>query len=221
MIVLLFSINTIQCQLKGSYEIEDFDHSHYCYLTFLEEGYYFLEIIKEETIDMSLGFEFSYGTFSEQGNEIILTDIPLGYQFKLQKDSAGFMVTESFKWLKNKQFIFVTHDDDKRLILDVINDLSKQNKTDYHKKRYFLYPLKTGIYKREGFSLHIQAGNRYRYLFNHIVLSEGTWTQDGNEITLFDPTLKRSFKTYMDGKKLSGRYLPGNLEDDFWFEKKE
>ena len=90
--------------------------------------------------------------------------------------------------------------------------LQKERKS-YNISHNKLIPLYLGAFEGgQGYKLSIQQNNKYKLEFKNIVLSEGKWCRNTNELELKDINLRCSFYLLINNKKLVSKLLPGEYK---------
>jgi hypothetical protein len=90
--------------------------------------------------------------------------------------------------------------------------VQKEHKS-YNISHNKLIPLYLGVYEDgQGYKLSIQQNNKYKLEFKNIILSEGKWCRNTNELELKDINLRCSFYLLINNKKLVSKLLPGEYK---------
>lgn len=208
-------------QLSGSVNIQRFDsielrekENVYITLNMMDEHFYCLNFDVAVTNDIIRGTFLSYGKIDVIGNKYYLTDISCGYQLILEKQGKDtFEVKQGFYFLMGKKFHYYrTYMDDSMLSL---NDIEKERLEREKCESYYVesrtkdrVPLQLGTYWGEcNLAVSIMTNNRYKIFLEpsskeYYLLSEGAWTKNGNELSMYDPNLDYSFLCLIREKNL-------------------
>lgn len=170
---------------------------------------------------------FSYGKYDYKDEKIILTDEANGFTMQLRLLSTGkIMIEKGFSFLKDKSFSReIYNNENDYLTTDITIEKQKQERNIYLKSHKRPYPVHYGIYESEnntfqdkeknihltglGYEIQLKKENKYTLHFKQILISEGIWNRNGNELSLFDETLQHSFYLLITDKGLISKYLPG------------
>ncbi|MDD4921383.1 MAG: hypothetical protein PHS30_02780 [Bacteroidales bacterium] len=212
--ILLSSVSFAQLQPSGVYSLNGFDKNLDCDIYFFKNGRYYLGISENVTYDMIENLVFSYGKFSVNKNEVVLSDNLHNYRIILYADNNCLKVKKGFNFLLNKSFVFYskTTGSEPQFVRPKLNrHILQQERMKYMQLHKISIPLYSGVYEDvQGFNLNIQKDKKYKLWFKGILLSEGEWNRDGNELTLFDRTLRQPFYVLIGEKKLISSLLPGD-----------
>ncbi|MBB4622731.1 hypothetical protein GGQ57_002631 [Parabacteroides faecis] len=141
---------------------------------------------------------FSYGCFNQENNVVFLKDVPSGFQMVLEKiDELSFLCKKGFYFLENKIFQYKESSSIEEYFPIDRWIVEHRKREDLFRKEKLNYPIpfKLGTY---GHSLIIEVNNRYKLFEDadvdlRLLLSEGSWRKDGNELRLYDSSLDYSF----------------------------
>ena len=214
--MLLNMLCAIYGQVLGVYSFDTPDKIIDCNIYFFKSGNYYIEVNENITSDMNESLVFSYGTFVVNGSVVKLLDKVNNYTMELILDNKELVVKKSFNWLLSKHFTFSgsISNSEPKFITSKFDTLETQlERKNYKRLNKNLFSFDLGTYKnKQGFCLNIQQNNSYKLVFKNIILSEGQWFREGNELSLFDITLKHSFYLLIDNQKLISKFLPGEYK---------
>lgn len=212
MIILAYS--SINAQITGTYSIRKLNSNISGDIFFFKNGHYLLDLQESLSDDVIEGMIFSDGSFSQKNNEITLTDKVHGYKIVLLKNNNELQVINGFNWLMKKSFVFFN-----KSVYNEEKHIPKINVSSFIRKRYEYkkshktgIPLYPGIYDdiRSRTSLNIQSNNQYSMMYKSIILSQGSWRRNGNELVLLDSALKQPFYVLIGNNVLISCLLPGD-----------
>lgn len=160
---------------------------------------------------------FSYGCFNQENNVVFLKDVPSGFQMVLEKiDELSFLCKKGFYFLENKIFQYKeSYSIEECFPIDrwIVEHRKREDLFRKEKSNYPM-PFKLGTY---GHSLIIEVNNRYKLFEDadvdlRLLLSEGSWRKDGNELRLYDSSLDYSFLLLIrNDDLLKNRYPDNNI----------
>ncbi|MCL1932218.1 MAG: hypothetical protein FWF53_00175 [Candidatus Azobacteroides sp.] len=236
-LILIMAISVIsgiaQDQLPGIYYISDINNNRKidCYLALYNDGSYDLELSERATVDIVQSAILSHGKYFLKDNQINFLDSIHGFKMQMrlfmQKD---IKVEKGFGFLEDKIFIRCYDNDNPNYInLQIEPEKQKTERYAYQKSHKTLYPIyygtyesldntyqddKYGIYETgRSYELQIKKEeNKYLLYYKQILISEGTWKRDRNELSLFDENLQHSFYVLITEKGLISKYLPGEYK---------
>lgn len=212
----IYSTNRISenMKCKGISSTNIFGDNIDCNIYLFKSGNYYIELSDNVTSDIIDSYILSYGKFSLKNKELTLNDRVHNYKMKLIVGNKTLTVKHAFGFLINKKFIYYDSNPDLELPVSKINVTRIQKEREIYKKTYkTLFPLSFGVYKNEEtfqFKLNIQKNNKYKLEFRNIILSEGNWSRNGNELVLRDLILNHSFYALIKNRKLISKLLPGD-----------
>jgi TonB family protein len=238
-----FTSSIAKTPFSGVYSL-DLNEDNTCYIDFYNNNRYTVEFIVSLSDDISEATTLSYGRFTKKENIIILHDTLQGFKMKLNLQTNNTIkIEKGFAFSKNKEFRYYGENYDKEEWTKwenykyPITSYSQSNERSGY-KRHNTYPYlfhvgqyesenNTFIYENEGFyetglgyELNIEENNNYQLYYAKILISEGKWKRDGNELSLFDVGLKHPFYVLINEKKLISTYLPGDFKGISLFPKK-
>jgi hypothetical protein len=169
----------------------------------------------------------SCGKFLITDKTINITDTIHGFKMQFcMLSNNKIKIERGFAFMKNKDLQYCGNIDkyQTRTVLYNITNQKRERQT-YKQLHKTKYPLYYAIYESEnntvndekygyfatglGYELEFIKENKYRLLYKTILISEGTWKKDGNEIALFDSSLQHSFYVLISKEGLISKYLPG------------
>ena len=211
---VLFYCN-VSAQLIGTYYMDLPNKIISCRLVFLKDGRYLLLLKEQVTNDQNEIMIFSDGRAIQKNNEITLIDRVLGYKMVMIKNNNLLKVINSFSWLKNKNFVFSDGSgSDSESTLRMIERFSgsiSSKRIEYKRTHKNIINFFPGVYEdvRSPTSLNVRSDKQYILTYKNIILSEGMWKRQGNEILLFDVATKFFFYMLIDDNALISCLLPG------------
>jgi len=226
---MIFTISIAQCQITGIYTLNKHYKNIECNIYFYKSGSYFIELSESVTSDIEESLVLSYGKYTLINNEVALIDNVHNYKMQLVVDNKTLKVKQAFGFLINNSFVFcssITNSEPKFLDPNINALMLQKERKDYKKSHKTLAPLNFGVFENEqGFKLNIQQNHKYKLEFKNIILSEGEWERNSNELELKDLNLKHSFYILVEEKALISRLLPGEykgcslIKKELWFTK--
>jgi TonB family protein len=206
-----------QKQFSGIYQMESFDKNTYCSVEFHENGCYELELSKNVTSDIIVGLLLSYGRFEIKDSKIILYDDVYKYSMILSVcENKKLKVLEGFCCIMFRNFIYESpsYEYDCMNKPETTYAEHQKERALYKTTHTTVYPLESGLYFGTFSQLNLQSNDRYTLYFYNILISEGTWGKEGNEIYLYDTNLHHNFYVLVEEETLIGKYLPGSFRDN-------
>jgi len=214
--MIISTIGFAQSQITGIYSINSFAENLECNIYFFKTGSYYIELSENVTSDINESLVLSYGKFSLTNNEVTLIDKVHNYKMQFVVDNKTLIVKQAFGFIINKRFVYyncITNSEPKFLSSNIDALMLQEERKKYKKAHVTLAPLNFGVFDNEqGFKLNIQQNNKYKLEFKNIILSEGEWRRDGNELKLKDLDLKHSFYILINDKMLISKLLPGDYK---------
>ena len=195
----------------------------------MKDGSYIIEIV--EGFEFKLYTTLSYGTYSIIDNEVILKDANYGFITRLRSSFPikSISVEQGFVFSLNKTARWVGKSFEpisKQIGIDSI--AQKKERESYLQLHKEPYPIEYGLYESKyncqinewgkwvrgnGLELTLEEDNRYTLCFKKILILQGTWQRNGNEIALYDENLNHTFYILVDRLGLNIKYLPGEFEE--------
>lgn len=211
------TIGFAQSQITGIYSIDNsLAKNIECNIYFFKSGSYYIELSENVTSDINESLVLSYGKFSLTNNEVMLVDKVHNYKMQLIINNKTLIVKKAFGFIINKRFVYynsITNNEPKFLSSKIDSLMLQEERKSYKKTHITLAPLNFGVYENEqGFKLNIQQNNKYKLEFKNIILSEGEWRRDDNELELKDLNLNHSFYILINDKMLISKLLPGDYK---------
>lgn len=162
--------------------------------------------------DTYADWRLSYGICNVEGDKMFLTDSIFGFimELEIQNDST-LNTVKGIDIMNGKKFYYKGTNGFPSY--SIHNDIQRKEIDDCHKIQTD-YNVHFGVYQnRKGgtFKLVLLRNGRYEYSLDGILISKGSWEEDGNLLLLQDETLgQMMFATFeMDGKITN--CLPGNV----------
>ena len=208
-VFLMFNVNMVRSQLCTQYDCsysKDVD----CYFTLYKNGLYEIVLYKDYTEDLSSNTTLAYGKYVYQNGKITCYDQYSGFQMVYSYNPKYLQPEKAFFGLKNKKLLLDQYHtvmpNDKPDFLDYkgISESLRQIKSEFKKSQKILNDFKPAIYD-DSFGeriLILQPDHRYRMLIYNIIMSNGTWSLQGNELVLYDEDLKCKFYAFIKKDKL-------------------
>ena len=214
--IMVSTIGFAQNEISGFYSIGRVARGIDCNLYLYNNGNYYIELSEFLSNDIVFAVVLSYGKFSLVNKEVMLVDEIHNFKIRLVVDNKALIAKQAFSFLVNKRFIrndYVYMEDYGSYRSDVNPLLVQKEHKSYNISHNKLIPLCLGVYEDgQGYKLSIQQNNKYKLEFKNIVLSEGKWCRNTNELELKDINLRCSFYLLIDNKKLVSKLLPGEYK---------
>ncbi|MDR1763386.1 MAG: hypothetical protein LBR64_05480 [Dysgonamonadaceae bacterium] len=215
--IFLGMFSFAQKQFSGIYHIENFDESVSCSIEFHESGCYELELSKKVTGDMINTLLLSSGKFKVKGSKITLYDDAHNYKMIFSVlENKELKVLEGFCCIILRNFVYYGPPYERDCLQKPETTSAEQQKERilYKKTHKTVYPFDLGSYNGFFSQLNLQSDGRYTLYFYNVLISDGIWGKDENEIYLYDANLHHNFYVLVGDGKLIGKYLPGYFEGD-------
>lgn len=175
-------------------------------ILFSSQNYYLVD--ERENSDHLVNINFlSFGTYSNKGVKLILTDKLNGFEIELEKSKQSYQVKRGFYAIRNKYFekkgdefsieediyltnanLFEEYDRSKSFVSKPIIVDSMSNKFEY-----------ANCYcddDNRGCRLSLLKNGMYNYYYCNILLSKGMWGKHQNKLNLKD--LDMNFEFYFE-----------------------
>lgn len=211
---LVIYSNVALSQISGVYSTKTENADIDCCLYLYKNGVYEVILEEQETDDIVLNILVSYGVYALKDKQLHLSDKFNGFKMLFELQNEVLIARKSFNWLANKRFTKSTFQiwDNPSFLKSKIKPLNKNQlglKQKYDNKTFF----GIGMYENEqGFHISLQANNKYKFDYKQIVLSEGSWSQNGNVLILYDAYLENSFYILIGKDGLLSRFFPGEYK---------
>lgn len=182
-------------------------------LTYTLGGMYVIFMVESLTVDMIQGVCFSYGTYVQKKNRLILKDAIHQYKIELRKDGDTLICISGPNWLLNKKmgkeypapkFYNLYNDED--YVIN-ISQLKKTNSEKYKKS----FDLAYGMYQAKNFYFEIHPKG-YTFYYNKLPLLQGSWKRKGSDLLLHTSTIPWTFSMLITKEGLVSQLLPGDFE---------
>jgi TonB family protein len=207
------SWNYAQTFVSGIYEINNFDTTLSCYIEFYADERYQLILEEHVTNDMVESTILSYGRFNIKKDVIILFDAVHGFEMEFYiSKTKQIIVTKGFIFLMRKVLTFDQDIYTKCMKPEINPEKQQRSRAEYLRLHSTLYTFHYGQYGSvSAYQLDLKRDKQYTLFYKDILISEGTWKRQGNEIILFDTHLQHSFYVLVGKDRLISCYLPGDF----------
>lgn len=215
--LLVYSMFILICyarsQVSETYSLDRVTEDIDCYLNLYKNGSYYIELQENLTSDIGKSIVLSYGKYKVNGNRMVLIDKVHNFSMEVITDKSKIKFVNSFVFLLNKQFNYYDENTDREptILKSGISSFKlKEERKEYKKEHQILFSFNVGIYHdNQGYRLIIQQNNKYKVEYKGIIISDGDWCRDGNELELKDRYLNRSFYALINDKYIISKLLPG------------
>jgi TonB family protein len=207
-----------------------------CFIDLYPDNRYNLSLFVSHTDDINEEVPISIGKYKKTSNAIIFTDTVHGFTMRFQRNAdKSITVNKGFVLMKGKVFHYCSTSEGESIFTMFYNIKNqKQERSRYTQTHTTLYPVYYATYESEnntivnkeyyqtelGYELKIQKENKYALYYKGILISEGQWKRNGNELSLFDVNLQHFFYVLTGEKGLISKYLPGDYRGMYLFIKK-
>jgi hypothetical protein len=224
----------LQAQISGSYYLNNFNVNNFgvklnCYIEFYKSGCYMLTLNEQMTEDQIETDVLSLGKYTLKNKEITLTDEEHRFQMKLLFSNDEIIAKQSYCFLMNKIFKSDYDSKDSDCLFSPNKKLieQKQERQAYKQINKTMCHIYYGTYRSEnnfvkydkgiyetgrGYELKIMQEHKYVLYYKKILISEGKWDKNGNELALFDENLQHFFYVMVNKDGLISKYLPGDYK---------
>jgi hypothetical protein len=195
--VLIVNLTVVHSQLRKIYSFP-YSKNVDCVISFYMNGLYEISINKE-MVETNIVSTLSYGRYVFNDNKIICLDTCNGFQLVFDYHSRYLRAEKAYSGLldikipTSKFYSFNSREQQPEFVENK-NDLgnnSKQIRAEYKNIQKEVLPLKSGVYEYYNyFTLYLQPNHRFRFEHYNIPLSKGEWSQQGDELILYDEDLK-------------------------------
>jgi len=213
--IIIFTSNFILAQLSGGYTLYNLgdDKSIKCNVSLYKDGTYEITLDENTAEDIVESILISIGTYLYKNGEITLIDNYHGYKMIFIDQKCCILAKKSFQWMQNKKFIKTNSDFIKSIYFKIKFKPLKQERADFKKLYKEKFNLNYGVYENEvGFSINFLSDNKYKFEYRKIILSEGTFKKNENELVLFDTALNYPFYVFIKKNVLISKLLPEDYE---------
>ena len=184
--------NYAQTSVSGIYKIDNFDVTLSCYIEFYVNENYQLIIEERMTSDIVESTVLSCGHFSIKKDILTLFDSVQGFkmEFSISK-TKQLVVIQGFTFLIGKVLTFDQDIYTKYMNPRINPDMQQKNRTEYLRIHTDLYPFYYGKYESVfGYQLNLKEDKQYTLFYKNVLISEGRWERQKNEVILFDTHLQ-------------------------------
>jgi hypothetical protein len=209
LIFILLTTLFVQGQLSGVYSCNKID----CDIYLFEKGSYYIGFDESYTDDIVECTVLSEGFYVVKDNLIVFTDRIHGYIMEMPLNKKIIRPQKAFAFMLNNDFRYCGGSQEFELSASTINSIILQQKRrEYKLNNENIYPFRCGIYENEkGYKLTIiQKDNKYQLFFNNVLLLDGFWGKNENELILHDTALRHPFHLLIGDKILISSLLPGD-----------
>jgi hypothetical protein len=215
LIILVLSVNSAFSQISKIYTYESVANKIDCNIFFYKDGSYKLTL-DDYTSENPYQVVLSEGKYVLKNNMIQLIDKYNKFAMQFLYRNKSIEGIKTYQFLQNKKFIKSYLDIyDKPSISDFNNLSLKDSLSCFGKKNKELYNLNYGTYLMQlDFTLNIDAKYNFKFSYSNIVLLQGTWKRNQNEIILNDAFLKHYFYVIIEKDKLKCKILPGGFNNE-------
>jgi protein TonB len=193
-----------------------------CHLILHPSGYYDLEL-SERTADIVRSTILSHGTYTLRDKQLNTFDLLHGFRMQIHLPTPmqnEIKVEQGFGFLKGRSLLYC-HNGYESVYTKRDTNPVKQEQIDIQT----LFPIYWETYENyttgSDYELQIKRENRYALRYKQIIISEGTWTRNRNELSLFDKHLQNPFYALITDKSLISNYLPGDFQGILLCRKKD
>jgi hypothetical protein len=193
-----------------------------CGISLYTDGKYEM-IINQWYGDIGAGFTISSGKYRIKNNSLVLIDSYNQFEMKFISKN-GYLITEkSYLFAKDFKFKFSNSSTDLVSTFSDIPNAIEIAREKFSNKKEVKYNLQFGKYIGEGglysWCFKINTNHSFELKVEDIVLLAGTWERKGNELRLFDTTLKHTFYVFIAKNKLINYVFNELIGSEFIIEK--
>jgi TonB family protein len=210
-----------QKQLESLYNVK-LGNSLECDICFYSNGKYELEVMNKLAPTVEDVTILSKGNYKVEGNIISLLDSCTGFQILCERKPDKLKIVKGFPFMLQHTFkeyggTSTFKPKDFQPEFDPKKTQNARNK--YKQMHPDKYPLYYSQYINNVYALEIKKENKYVLSFQGLLLAEGIWKRDGNELLLFDKASQHTYYVLIAKEGLIGKYLPGNFNNLILYEK--
>lgn len=220
-LLLFFILISVDGQLSGVYVANFRDKIEY-YVTFSNDGQYYMDLLEYLTIDILDNRTISIGHYSVVNNEVILRDKIHNFQMKLVIANDTLKMEKSFCFMKDKTFKYKSSYVDMNTLnwLKNFDSVSiEKDRADYKILNQKMFPIAYQDYQSKKYGLRsfryrltINKDSTYSLYVENLLISDGHWNRNGVELILYDTCLKQRFYLMIGDRVLISKLLPGDYE---------
>ena len=185
-----------------------------CYIYFYGDDNYEITILSNSiAIDIVLNFFFSKGRYHQEGDELFLHDNYNDFELQFKKHDDKLIPIKSFIFLKNNTFekpgryeyIDKPYSQRAKIKMSSLEERIGTRSTNAINE-ISLEGTYRGTYR---FQLLLTEDFHYKYWFEGLLVSKGTWSREDNTLRLEDEVLNHSFTiVVMDDDHLVNLFFP-------------
>ncbi len=215
-VLILLQFNSLNSQTIASYML--FIKSYGVHINLFDTNKYILSITIALSLDDISEYDLSYGTFTEEGNKLILKDKINGSEIKLIKEnitvSNDLLTDKGLVCFNNESFIYTnslfTFSDNYKKLDSIANLNYKeiiQNSESCN--------INEGKYSSDkgNFEIKINSNKKYEYKIDNIIISKGNYVINGSIINFYDEYLRYTFKAEINKDTITNSNLPGYFDN--------
>ena len=209
-LIITLASNKALSQISRSFILPDIEKNIDIDIDLYKSGVYEIGTSEYITDDMLGGCYISYGNYTLENENLILTDIYNGLKMQFEYHTNYIFSKQTFKCISNKKiysdgFELYNSPGSSYNEIKPLEEDRLENK-QLNSNEYSLLP---GIYKNnDDFCLTIQSNKKYIFKYKKMILSEGVWDRKGNELNLFDEILNHTFYVIIKDKVIVSKILP-------------
>ena len=215
-VLILLQFKSLNSQTIASYQLSINFYGVHIHL--FDTNKYILSITIGSPLDDISRYDLSYGTFTKDGNKIILKDKINGSEINLIKEnisvSNDLLTDKGLVCFNNEPFIYTnslfTFSDNYKKLDSIANLNYKeiiQNSESCN--------INEGKYSSDkgNFEIKINSNKKYEYKIDNIIISKGNYVINGNIINFYDEYLRYTFKAEINKDTITNSNLPGYFDN--------
>ncbi len=156
--------------------------------------------------DIGGGFTISSGKYQIKKNILVLIDSYNQFEMKFIFKNRFLIPEKSFIFAKDIKFEFFDSPTDSVSTFSDIPNANEITKKKFTNTKTVKYELHLGKYIGEGdlysWYFNINSNQSFELKVEDLTLLSGTWERKGNELRLYDTTLKHTFFVFIAKNKL-------------------
>lgn len=211
-LIFLLSTSSLIAKEVGTYYCDLGDNENTVVIGLNIDKSYYLKI-NCTIIENTFSFPISAGNYTSCNELLTLHDNYSGFvlSFKIKEDSLLDTGNNTFKWLKNIKLIKSGdyYDSEEDILADGNMDQLRQLNNITNPGNNI---LRFGQYEAGNdyrFILILKETNQYVFKFRNLILSEGEFRTNGNEVKLYDASLEHDFYLFVSKNELENVFFPG------------
>ena len=211
-VLILLQFKSLNSQTIASYML--FIKSYGVHINLFDTNKYILSLTIALSLDDISEYDLSYGTFTEEGNKLILKDKINGSEINLLKEDNDLLTDKGLVCFNNQSFIYTNN------LFLFSNNYKELDSIANLKYKEIIHNnescnINVGKYSSDKakYEININSNKKYEYKIDDVIISKGNYKINGNTLYFYDEYLWYTFKAEIIKDTITNSNLPGYFDN--------